>query len=203
MQLITLTKLQKKKLKEMVVKLFPEFQYVRFKQHGLISLSKSFWHSLFYSDTVHITELCTVRIPEKLEELDLRMKGDNAYHRAYNQYSHIVLDLLHHRASKIVDYLYDEYIHIKYNIRKVYYNTNGILPKPAYKLSQFFLPRKNDSVVLSRLSDVHIKEALRRWTNVTSVLNHPVLQVKRLNLWFKREIKEELGRILDIRISYA
>ena len=206
MHILSPTPLQKKKLKEMILRLFPEYGYIKFKPHGLISLSKSFWHSLFKRNMVHITELCTVYIPERLEKLESRtieeLDGRVHYQRVYNIRSHTVLDLLHHRANGIIDYLYNEYAYIKYGIHKAYYTQTNLLPEKSYKLSEVLLGEKKDSIVLSHLSNAHIQQALKHWKNVVSALNHPALLSKTLDMWFRPEIKEELRRI-NVRISYA
>lgn len=198
MHIISPTILQKKKLKEMILRLFPEYQYVKFGSNGLISLSKSFWYFIFKRETVHISELCTVYIPERLEKLENKTKM-----RVYNIHSHIVLDLLHYKANGVIDYLYDEYINIKYRIHKICYTKSNILPEKSYSLSTILLGEKKDSLVLSRLSNVHIKEALKHWKDAVFVLNHPVLRSKILDLWFNSEIKKELRRIYNVRIAYA
>jgi hypothetical protein len=206
MHILSPTPLQKKKLEEMIVKLFPEWKYVRFKRHGLISLSKSFWYSLFKRNIVHITELCTVYIPERLEKLESRtieeLDGRVHYQRVYNIRSHTVLDLLHHRANGIIDYLYNEYTYVKYGIHKAYYTQTNLLPEKSYKLSEILFGRKEGSVVLFHFSNAYIQQALKHWKNVVSALNHPVLLSKTLDMWFRPEIKEELRRI-NIRIAYA
>jgi hypothetical protein len=206
MQLLLPTTLQRKKLTEIIKKIFPQYQFVRFGPCGLIFVSKSFWHSLFKREVIHITELCTVLIPERLEELDTRTTPSGEafpYQRVYNKYSHVVLDLLHHRANSIIDYLYDEYIYVKYNIHKNYYTINDVLPERTYSLSEILLPVKPDSIALSHLSSDNIKQALKRWSNISSVLNHPVLKKDVLNMWFKREIKDQLQQIYDIRIVFS
>jgi hypothetical protein len=204
MQILSPTKLQKKKLKEMILKLFPQYRYVKFGANGIISLSKSFWHILFCVSTkIHVTELCTVHIPERLEELDTRtnIHDEFVYKRAYNQYSHTVLDLLHHRVNSIIDYLYDEYTYIKYGLHKNYYTVNNTLPEITHTLSEILQnPVKKDGIVLSRLSNAYSKQALRRWKNTSFVLNHPILRSKYLDMWFKKEVKEKLKQIYNIRI---
>lgn len=206
MHILSPTALQKKKLKEMTLRLFPEYGYLKYCSHGVISLSKSFWHSLFKRTYIHITELCTVHIPERLVELENKTaqeyEGKLPYQRVYNKYSHVVLDLLHLRASKVIDYLYDEYTNVKYGIHKVYYVKNNILPERSYTLSEVLFTKKSDSLVLSRLSNVHIKEALKHWKDTVFVLNHPALLSQTLDMWFRQEIKEQLRRI-NVRIAYT
>lgn len=189
----------------MIRKLFPQYQHIVFGPFGIIFLSKSFWHSIFSRKSIHITELCTVSIPERLAVLDSKTRindGDfKPYQRAYNKYSHIVLDLLHHRATNIIDYLYDEYTYLKYGIQKNYYITNNILPETTYTLSEILAsPVKKDSIVLSPLSNVYIKQALKRWKDASFVLNHPKLHSKYLDTWFRREVKQQLNKVYNIRI---
>lgn len=203
MYLISPTVLQKKKLKEMIKKLFPQYQYVKFGPCGIIFLSKSFWHYLLKRKAIHITEMCTVYIPERLEKLDHRIIDDNSssYRRVYNKYSHIVLDLLHHRANNIIDYLYDEYILVKYGIHKSYYNTYNILPETSYSLSQIFRnTNKRDGVALSPFSSSYIQQTLKRWKEAPYKLNHPILWEKYLNMWFDQEVKQYFRRVYNIRI---
>lgn len=208
MQLISPTILQKKKLREMIQKLFPQYQYVKFGPCGIIFLSKSFWCSLFKRKAIHITELCTVYIPERLEKLDIRIRLNEEeilpYQRAYNKYSHIVLDLLHHRANNIVDYLYDEYTYVKYGIHKKCCAATNTLPETTNTLSNILSNTiKKDSLVLSPLSNAYIKQALKHWKDRPIVLNHPVLRSKYLDMWFKQEIKQQLNQIYNIRIAIS
>lgn len=209
MRLLSPTKLQKKKLKEMIPKLFPKYRYVRFGSNGIVFLSKSIWHIIFCASTkVHITELCTVYIPERLNELKNKSNSIESegfiYKKAYNEYSHIVLDLLHHRVNSIIDYLYDEYTYIKYGLNKTYCIVNNVLPEVTYTLSEILQnPVKKDSIVLSRLSNTYSKQALKGWIKSSLVLNHPILRSKFLDLWFKKEIKEKLREIYNIRIAFT
>jgi hypothetical protein len=147
--------------------------------------------------------MCTVFIPERLEKLESRIvdEYDNLYEQTTNKYSQTVLELLHNRSNSIIDYLYDEYTYVKYGIHKIYYTVNHKLPETTYTLSELLLnPIRKDSIVLSHLSNVYIKEALKRWKNANFVLNHPMLRSRYLDLWFKREIKQKLNEIYNIQI---
>ena len=206
MHILSPTTLQKKKLKEMIRKLFPQYQFVRFGPCGIILLSKSFWRSLFTRKTVHIVELCTVLIPERLEELDSRtIDGEDRfirYQRVHNKYSHIVLDLLHHRANSIIDYIYDEYTYIKYGIHKNYHIIHNTIPESTITLSNVMSQSlKRDSIVLSPLSNSYIKQALKTWKEASPVLNHPVLRKDVINMWFRSEIKQQFNRY-NLRIVF-
>jgi len=151
--------------------------------------------------------MCTVYIPERLDKLYNKTFEDintPVYHRAYNQYSQCVIQLLHHRNKSIIDYLYDEYTYIKYGIKKAYRVKNNILPEITYTLVEILRsPVKKDALVLSRLSNAHVKQSLKYWKNFSSTFKHPKLLSDYLNLWFKKEIKEKLAQYYQIKISIA
>ena len=202
MRIITPTKLQKKKLKEMILKLFPQYTFIRIADNGIISLSKSFWHFIFMvNKKVHVSELCTVYIPERLDELYCTTFENGKFHVSY---SNVVMELLHHRSKSVIDYLYDEFIGIKHGIHKAYYTERQIVPETMYSLSEMiFSSRKYGEIVLSRLSNVQVKQSLKHWKDSLFVLNHPKLASNRLNLWFKKEFKKELRQIYLIQVNAA
>gem|GEM_PF-5083250 len=155
------------------------------------------------ADKVDMTEMCIVNIPEKLEKFKSKTR-EGEYEFAYNPYSYAVLDLMHHRTNVVIDYLYNEYINIKYNIQRIYYVKNDLLPQTTYSLSQILTDKvKEHSLVLSRLSTLYVKSILKQWKDSVNVLNHPVLRKSYLNYWFNRNFKEELYRICNIRIMYT
>lgn len=208
MRIISPTKLQKKKLMEMILKLFPVYGYIHIFKNGNISMSKSFWHYIFFPHKTkrsNVSEMCTLLIPERLQETyDKTFKDDNVaiYNRAYNIYSHSVIELLHKRSSTVIDYLHTEYYHIKYKIQKVYCAENNILPETSYSMRELLLtPLKRNSLVLSRLSNTYIKQTLKYWINQNSNFNHPKMLSNYLNLWFNKEIKEKLEQYYKINIS--
>lgn len=186
----------------MILKLFPQYMFIHIANNGIISLSKSFWHFIFMvNKKVHVSELCTVYIPEKLDELYYITFENDKFHISY---SNVVMELLHHRSKSIIDYLYDEFIGIKHRIRKTYYTKKEIVPEATYSLSEMiFSSRKYGEIVLSRLSNVQVKQSLKRWKDSLFVLDHPKLASQRLNLWFKKEFKEELRQIYSIRVNAA
>lgn len=202
MRIITPTRLQKKKLKEMVLQLFPQYVFVHIASNGIISLSKSFWHFIFMvNKKVHVSELCTVYIPERLNELYCTTFE---YNRFRVNYSSVVMELLHHRSKSVIDYLYDEFIGIKHGISKSYYSKIESVPKPTYALSEMiFSSRKYGEIVLSRLSSVQVKQSLKHWKDSLFILDHPKLVSQRLNLWFRKEFKEELRQIYTIQVNAA
>lgn len=155
--------------------------------------------------TIDITEMCMVLIPEQLDKLYMAtFEGEQecAYERAYNQYSHIVLDLMHHRSKSIIDYLYDEFVHIKYGLKKNYYYKASILPEMTETLKiQLANPVKENAIVLSRLSTISNRIYLERWMKSLFVLNHPKLYSSYLDLWLRKYFKEQIRDTYSIRVS--
>lgn len=190
----------------MVQMLFPQFQYVKFGPCGIIFLSKSFWHFLFLiKETVHITELCSIHLPERLQELYAKTFDNDeiiTYKPVFNRYSPMVLHLLHNNPNRVIDYLYDEYTYLKYGIQKMYHITNNILPEQTHTLSEILAnPIRKDSIVLSNFSHFHINRMLKRWKDTLFVLNSPKLFSNYINLWFRKDIKQKLKEVYDIRIA--
>lgn len=207
MRIISPTKLQVKKLKEMIFKLFPEYSFIWVRKNT-ISLSKSFWHFIIGKvERTSVAEMCTVYIPERLDKLYYKTFKDNdeiVYHRAYNGYSHEVLELLHHRSKSVIDYLYDEYCHVKYGLRRIVYTKRNMLPEITYTLKEILSnPIKKDALVLSSLSNVYARQSLKYWKDTCTTLVHPKLLSNYLNLWFKKEIKEKLQEFYQLKISVA
>jgi hypothetical protein len=201
MRIISPTKLQKKKLREMMLKLFPRYRLVRVANDGIVSLYKSIWSILFFApEKAHITELCTVQIPERLQELYYKKFKDNdtpAYEEVYNRYSHVILELLHHRSKDIIDYLYNEFVNVKYGIRRNYYSANKTLPEITFTLSEILRnPVKKDGIVLSRLSNAYVRESLKQWKKSVFVFNNPKILSNYLNLWFKKEVKDKIKQLV-------
>jgi len=195
MRSLILTKLQKKKLKEVILYLFPKYKYVNINKDGIISLRKSFWWYIFnVSIKYDITEMCLVQIPERLEKL--KSKSDE-YENVFPIHSHIILDFFHLRKPDLViNYIYDAFIKAKYGIIKTYCITHNILPEKRYTLFS------SEALVLSPLSPSYIKSQLSKWKNVTSN-QLPALRKNYLNMWFKKEIKEQLNMLYNIKMRIA
>ena len=180
-----------------MLKLFPEYKYVFVGKDGMVSLSKSLLHLIFIIfDRVHLTELCLVQIPERLEMLRIKVFKENdtpVYENVYNSYSHIVLEMLHHRSRSIIDYLHDQYWYIKYGINKNYNTVHNILPEYAKSVSTILSRKvKTDSIVLSRLSNAHVKQSLLHWKRSLFVFDHPKLLSNTLSMWLRNEVREHL-----------
>ena len=207
MRLISPTRLQKAKLKEMVLKLYPDYRVVIISDKGIISLYKSIWHFILQvKKTVYVSDMCIVHIPEKLEELNSNVfeeGGLPVYNRVYHNYSHIVLELLHRRDSNIIDYLYNEFAYIKHGIMRTYYVNTQKKPEPVFSLSEMLHNPsiKYGDMIFSRLSSLHAKQSLKHWKDSLFVLHHPKLLSKTLNLWFRKELKQEIGRCLQLEIK--
>jgi len=207
MRLIVPSKLQLKKLKEIVLKLFIEYKYVFISHTGTISLYKSFWHLLILTNKkVNITDMCVIYIPERLGQLKDKTFGDKdlIYQEPYNEYSHNIIELMYRRSSLIIDYLYDEYILIKHKIRKVYCVKPVIVPTKLYVLPPILFGCINHyCLMLSALSRACVKQSIKYWKEAPFVFNHAKILSNYLNLWFKREVKERLEQYYQLQVSIA
>ncbi len=195
MHILSLTKLQKKKLREMILYLFPTYKYVNISKNGIISLRKSFWwYILFMSKKVDITEMCLVMLPDKLSKI----RTKPAYDSVFNTYSHMALNLIHlNKANTVVDFLYTTYVNLKYNIVKVYNTEHNLLPEKTIALF------KCTNMVLSPLSNLYSKERLKKWKEAYTTITHPVLSRNTLNMWFKQEVKKQLNKIYELQLTLS
>jgi hypothetical protein len=205
MRIIQPTILQQRKLREMILKLFPDYGYVKIKNDGIIFLSKSFWHFILHIRVVtHISDMCTVTIPEKLHEL-YTVTFDDADTQAsdyvINKYSHTVIELLHRRSKGVIDYLYDEFTDIRFGIQKTYYTNRKVLPEVSYTLAEILSKPKTDSIMLHRLSHAYACKAIKQLRDLPRIFNHPKLLSQFLNMWFNPEVKEKLKQYYKVRIS--
>jgi len=190
------TKLQKRKLKDMVLHLFPTYKYVNISYKGTISLRKSFWWYIFFmSKKVDLTELCLVMVPEKLEQLKTK---SGKYSQVFSEYGHFALDMMQlGKPNKVIDYLYNSYVDIKFGIIRNYNYINNILPENKYSLFN------TNAIVLSPLSPSFTKAKLKKWITAPSKLSHPKLKHNYLNLWFKDEVKKQLNKIYELQVTLS
>jgi hypothetical protein len=103
-----LKKLQRRKLKEIIKILFPEYEFVFIKLNGIIILRK-YWFSCIWK-SIHVSELCITKIPERLSQF----RGDNSYFQKYNTCLEYII---HNNMYNVVDWLYTEFLKIKLDSR--------------------------------------------------------------------------------------
>lgn len=206
MKILSTTSIQRTKLKEIILKVFPNNKFVKISPKGKIFLSRSIWFMFFGAyKTIDITEMCMVLIPEQLDKLYMAtFEGEQlgTYQRVYNQYSHIVLDLMHHRSKSVIDYLYDEFVHIKYGLKKNYCYKANILQEQTETLKAIIAnPVKETAIALSSLSTISNKVYLERWMKSLFVLNHPKLYSSYLDMWLRKYFKDQIKHAYSIVIS--
>jgi hypothetical protein len=105
MQKFELTAFRKKKLRDMLQSLFPEYDLFRIKRNGMISFGYKFYFIPIIKKRIHISELCIDEIPKRI--------GKNrsvCYMQSVNKTINYIL--VNH-SYNIIDYLYQEYYNIK------------------------------------------------------------------------------------------
>jgi hypothetical protein len=117
-----INKLRRKKLKEILKTLFPEYKYIFVKNNGVIIFRK-YW--FFTYKSIHISELSITEIPERLSNF---RQGDKEYTPVYNQYLEYII---HYKIKNVIDYLYSEFLKVKKDSRLTILVENAKLLLPV------------------------------------------------------------------------
>lgn len=114
-----LNKLQRRKLKEMIKILFPEYSSIFIKFNGIIILRK-YWFSCTWK-SIHVSELCITQLPERLS----KFKKESSEHiPIYNMWlNHII----HNNICNVINWLYIEFLKIKHESVHCSYKHDGKL----------------------------------------------------------------------------
>jgi hypothetical protein len=122
-----LNKISIKKLKSILTGLFSEYNYIRISTSGMITLKSNWWS--FHKRKVHYCELLISKeIPKKLKYY--RLKNDD-YESVYNTQLYIILT--YNDQLDIIDYVYKEFVKIKFPI--YLNNTTTLLTEPSIKIN--------------------------------------------------------------------
>ncbi len=111
MNLINTTPVVRKRVKEMVLFLIPEYQYVKVHKSGLVSLKRKRWS--LKKTKVNITDLVVGALPTRIAELAYK-KGQGSH---YNQlFDAKIASLLHvtkyAKQFCIVEYVWKNYVNL-------------------------------------------------------------------------------------------
>lgn len=104
--------LRKKRLMELLITLFPEYNIIRIKQTGLISFGNKLLLIPIIKHKVHISELCLDEIPKRLGKY--RQGNIKSYVQLTNQYLEYIIT---NHVCNVIDYLYQEFSNIKSSSR--------------------------------------------------------------------------------------
>lgn len=162
---------RKKRLKELLKTLFPEYDVIRIKNNGLILFGKKYFKLSFIKQRVHVSELCIDEIPKRLAKY---RHGNIGY---YVQTINTYLDhIINNNVCNIIDFLYKEYSNIKSSSRV------DILLED----SQFSLPESNpDSETIGTILNKVIRN-----NNISDIIGN-------LNrLYPKESIRDQYCRVM-------
>jgi hypothetical protein len=183
MNLIKITQLVKRRVKDLVSGLLPEFGYVRVTNQGLVVLKKKWWS--FNRTIVNVKDLFIDVLPRKLAE-SCRPKGyGDLYKRLFSNAIYFLLQLRAYKKNMdIVDYIWDKYNLLYREIPTVTTTVEvNVLEDPAYRylpvlspMSSYYIPgvtrllrimRRKGSVerILEKISKIISKR-----TYITNVL---------------------------------
>jgi hypothetical protein len=108
MNLIKVTSLVKKRTKDILTDLMPEYKYHRVTNSGLVVLKKRWWH--LKRTIINITDLYIDIIPKRLAE-NCRQKGyGDTYDKLFSNDIYVMLQIRAYKKEfNLVDYVWDKY----------------------------------------------------------------------------------------------
>ena len=178
MRLIKITPTVKLRVKEMVLNLLTEYDYVRVRKTGLVTLKRKWWS--LKRDRISVTDLIVGEIPKKIAEIArLGGKGDEYLTMFSSHIASILHISTYSNRFNLVDYVWDKYSDLCLEI-----------PKVSFEFNEFELEEKKEYIALNFFEDTYWmgiikslkKQALPpskggvRW----SLMRHPSI-VKRVN----------------------
>lgn len=175
MNIIRVTSLTKKRIKQMMGDLFPEYSYIRVRRNGMVILKKKWWY--LKKITTNVTNLLIDTIPRKLSEACKRKGFGDTYDRIFSNDIYVFLQLRSYKKNvDLVDYMWQKYnvLYREVPILSVTVNTAMIEnPNTRYipmisPVSCLYIPRiekllkgmkKKDSIeyLIEKISKVKVK----------------------------------------------
>jgi hypothetical protein len=108
MNLIKITPLLKRRVKDMIVDLIPEYKYILINKRGLVTLKTKWWS--FKKTTVNITDLFIDVLPKKLAESCKRKGYGDTYERLFSNDLYVMLQIKAYKKDfDITEYIWDKY----------------------------------------------------------------------------------------------
>lgn len=108
MNLIKVTPLTKRRVKNLVADLLPEFGYSRITRSGLVMLKKKWWS--FHRTAINITDLFIDVFPKRLAESCKRKGYGDTYERMFSEDLYIMLQLKSYKKDiDIVEYIWNKF----------------------------------------------------------------------------------------------
>lgn len=108
MNLIKVTRLVKRRVKDMIVSLMPEYGYVRVTNRGLVILKKNWWS--FKKTIINITDLFIDVFPKKLAESCKRKGYGDTYERIFSNDLYVMMQLKSYKKDvDLVEYIWEKF----------------------------------------------------------------------------------------------
>lgn len=143
MRLIKITPIVKLRVKEMVLNLMTEYDYVRVRKSGLVTLKRKWWS--LKKDRVSVTDLMVGEIPKKIAEVaTLGGKGDNYLTMFSSHIASILHISTYSTRFNLVDYIWDKYTELCLEVPIVFFEFN-----------EFELEEKKDFPALNFFEDTY------------------------------------------------
>lgn len=148
MNLIKVTRLTKRRVKDMIVGLMPEYGYVRVTNRGLVILKKNWWS--FKKTIVNITDLFIDIFPNKLAESCKRKGYGDTYERVFSNDLYVMMQLKSYKKDvDIVEYIWEKFNRLHREVHVVHITLDAIAlenPSNLYlpvlsPISSYFIPR--------------------------------------------------------------
>ena len=108
MNIIKVTQLTKKRVKDMIADLMPEYKYVRVRNSGVVMLKKRWWS--FKYTTVNVTDLFIDTFPKLIVECCKRKGYGDGYSVLFSDNLYVLLRLRAYKKDvDLVGYVWQQY----------------------------------------------------------------------------------------------
>ena len=109
MRIIKITPIVKKRVKQMIFGLFPEFSYVRVTNRGLAILKANRWS--LKREIVPVTDLCMNEIPRRIAQTAVSKGLGESCVRLFNEHISVLMQLRYYNDKhSLFDYVYNRYV---------------------------------------------------------------------------------------------
>lgn len=189
MRILKLTRHKRVLLKEMLNKLFSEFDKIKLRRNGTVVFWRNKW-KFWQTETTHISELTIKEIPQRIERASSRFQSRSyPYWRPKKLQKEAIKIITGESYTCIIEFLWNEYTKVKFPI-------NELTP--------------SDAIIVRYSSEQAIKDGILNYRSVfnkhcQSLIRSPIINFDDIlshikTLYKKKEnkvIKLNLKRILD------
>ena len=143
MRLIKITPIVKLRVKEMVLNLLTDYNYVRVRRSGLVTLKRRWWS--LRRERVSVTDLIVGEIPKCIAEIAALGGKGVEYLTMFSSHIASILHIsTYSNHFNLVDYVWDKYTELCLEV-----------PKVSFEFNEFELEEKKDFIALSFFEDTY------------------------------------------------